>query len=156
MLRNKGKFVQNFLESEDIFSINTTKQLVNNPFIIDIIIDDISHQFHLDTGASISAMSDNFWKDNFANNYKLKARPLPYGMREKVEIELDNLVKLGVIKPVDYSPWATPIVPAIKKSGAIRICGDFKITLNPCLEIDQSGAIRICGDFKITLNPCLY
>ncbi|KAK9700487.1 hypothetical protein QE152_g31190 [Popillia japonica] len=38
---------------------------------ISAMSDNISHQFHLDTGASISAMSDNFWKDNFANNYKL-------------------------------------------------------------------------------------
>ena len=73
----------------------------------------------------------------------VRARPLPYGIRERVERELSNLEKLGIIKPVDFSHWATPIVPVLKKSGAVRICGDFKVTLNPVLEIDQFPLPRI-------------
>ena len=32
-----------------------------------------------------------------------KARPLPYAMWEKVEAELDRLVKEGILEPVDYA-----------------------------------------------------
>ncbi|KAL7834774.1 hypothetical protein SRHO_G00290210 [Serrasalmus rhombeus] len=67
----------------------------------------------------------------------LKARPVPYAIRPKVEAHLKSLVQSGVLEPVSVSSWATPIVPVIKKDGSIRICGDFKVTLNPVLEVEQ-------------------
>lgn len=67
----------------------------------------------------------------------MRARPLAYALREPVEKALDQLVKDGVITPVNSSDWATPIVPIMKKDGTIRVCGDFKITLNKCLEVDR-------------------
>lgn len=67
----------------------------------------------------------------------LKARPVPYAIRPKVEAELDRLVKSGVLEPVSTSEWATPIVPVMKKDGAPRICGDFKVTVNPVLTTEK-------------------
>lgn len=67
----------------------------------------------------------------------LKARPVPYAIRPKVEAELENLVKSGVLDPVSQSDWATPIVPVMKKDDSVRVCGDFKVTLNPVLEVEQ-------------------
>ncbi len=64
----------------------------------------------------------------------VKPRPVPYSLREKVDEEIDRLVKEKVIEPVDFSDWATPIVPVIKKNGSLRLCGDFKVTLNPVLK----------------------
>lgn len=246
---NRKNQVQNFIETEDLFSIEQN-QIVKNPFIVHIFINKISYSFQLDTGASISAMSEKFWEKNFSE-YKLfppnknlnvytgekmlalgfckfkvsynditkfldvyviknggppilgrdfmsiydlnvsqinffdesvsvdnlvkkyhtlfspgigtfnkgtislklrddlvapkfvRARPLPYGIREKVERELSNLENSGIIKSVDFAHWATPIVPVLKKSGAVRICGDFKVTVNPVLEIDQFPLPRI-------------
>jgi len=38
---------------------------------------------------------------------------------------------------VNRSEWATPVVTVIKSTGAIILCGDFKVTLNPILVIDS-------------------
>ncbi len=67
----------------------------------------------------------------------LKARPLPYALKPKVEASLTELVANSVLEPVSISKWATPIVPVIKKDGGIRICGDFKVTVNPVLSVEQ-------------------
>ncbi|KAL7865272.1 hypothetical protein SRHO_G00105190 [Serrasalmus rhombeus] len=63
----------------------------------------------------------------------LQARVVPYARQSKVEAELECLQKQGVISPVKFSEWATPVVPVIKKKGGVRICGDFKVTVNPAL-----------------------
>ena len=47
----------------------------------------------------------------------LKARPVLYAIKPKVEKELDRLVKSGVTEPVSRSEWATPIIPVMKKDG---------------------------------------
>ena len=66
-----------------------------------------------------------------------KARPVPYAIKPKVEAELDSLVRSGVLEPVKQSDWATPIVPVMKKDESVRVCGDFKVTINPVLEAEQ-------------------
>ncbi|CAG2213160.1 unnamed protein product [Mytilus edulis] len=73
----------------------------------------------------------------------MKARPIPYALRPKVEQELDRLEEEGIITKVPTSEWATPIVPVVKKSGGVRICGDFKVTINQQLQVDQYPLPRI-------------
>ena len=51
--------------------------------------------------------------------------------------ELDRLEESGVLRRVDHADWAGPIVLVPKKDGAIRLCGDYKVTINPALLIDQ-------------------
>ena len=58
------------------------------------------------------------------------ARQVPFAIREKVEEELERLQALGVIRPVQFSDWAAPVVPVMKSDGRIRLCGDYKITVN--------------------------
>ena len=68
----------------------------------------------------------------------MKARSLPFAMKASVEEELDRLQTEGIIEKVTRSEWATPIVPIVKSDGkSLRICGDYKTTLNPQLKIDH-------------------
>ena len=64
-----------------------------------------------------------------------KARSVPYSLREKVETELGRLESTGIISPVQFCDWAAPIVPVMKSNGTIRICGDFKVTINSFLKL---------------------
>ncbi|XP_058456730.1 uncharacterized protein K02A2.6-like [Malaya genurostris] len=67
----------------------------------------------------------------------LKARTLPFSIRDAVEKEIKTLVESGVLLKVDRSEWATPVVPVMKSGGKIRLCGDYKLTLNKSLLIDE-------------------
>ncbi|XP_063834427.1 uncharacterized protein K02A2.6-like [Ostrinia nubilalis] len=53
------------------------------------------------------------------------------------------MLAAGVIEPVDHSDWATPLVPVRKADGGLRICADYKITLNPVLLVDRFPLPRI-------------
>ena len=57
----------------------------------------------------------------------LQPRKVPFAIIPKVESEIHRLVENTVLVPVEYSEWDTPIVTAMKESGEVRICGDFKV-----------------------------
>ena len=66
-----------------------------------------------------------------------KPRSVPYATKSVIESELDRLESTGILKKVTYSEWAAPIVAVPKKDGKIRLCGDYKVTINQALEVDQ-------------------
>ena len=73
------------------------------------------------------------------SNFKLfKPRPVPYAFRPKVEAELDWLVSLGILSKEETAEFSTtPIVPVLKPNGQVRICGDFKVSVNQYLNLTQ-------------------
>lgn len=66
----------------------------------------------------------------------VKARTVSFSLRSRVK-ELNRPEAEGTLTKVQHRDLATPFVPALKKNGSIRICGDFRVTLNPILNIDQ-------------------
>ena len=65
------------------------------------------------------------------------ARQPPCALREAIEEELSRLQRVGIVGPVDRSDWATPIVPVRKRDGTVRICADYKITVNKVCNGDN-------------------
>ena len=72
-----------------------------------------------------------------------KARNLAYMMRDLVSNELDRLLAEDIIEPVQYSEWAAPIVPVMKADRTVRICGDYKLTVNQLAKLDRYPIPRI-------------
>ena len=60
-----------------------------------------------------------------------------------MEEELERLQALGVIWPVQFSDWAAPVVPVMKSDGRIRLCGDYKITVNRAAKLEKYPIPRI-------------
>ena len=66
-----------------------------------------------------------------------KARAVPYAQREAVERELGRLESEGVIELVPHSEWASPVVTVVKEDVSLRLCGDYKRTVNTACIVDQ-------------------
>lgn len=73
----------------------------------------------------------------------IKHRIPPVALRQKIEGELKCLEDKGIITKVVNSEWGTPIVPILKGDGSLRICADYKITVNPQLLNDHYPIPRI-------------
>jgi len=65
-----------------------------------------------------------------------RPRSIPYALRSRVDQALEKLVSEGTLEAVQFSEWAAPIVPVVKRDGSIRICGDYKLTINQVAQVD--------------------
>ncbi len=72
-----------------------------------------------------------------------KPCPVPYALRPRIKATLTKMEAEGSLERVEHSDWATPIVPVIKPDGTVRVCGDYKVTLNPCLQVPQYPLSRV-------------
>ena len=67
-----------------------------------------------------------------------RARSIPYALRDKVYQELQRLQEEGTLEPIEVSDWAAPIVAVLKADkNSVRICGDFRLTVNPVSKLDS-------------------
>ncbi|KAL1447833.1 hypothetical protein WDU94_013915, partial [Cyamophila willieti] len=83
-----------------------------------------------------------YLKDNVKPIFH-RPRQVPFTLRDKVCEALDELVRDQVVEPVESSEWSSPIVPVVKPNGKIRICGDYKETLNKYLIVDKYPVPRV-------------
>ena len=115
------------------------------------MLDNYSDVFENKLGTFTSAKARLTLKDDSQARF-LKARPMPYALKPKVEEELRRLQNEGILTKVEWSEWATPIVPVPKKDGSVRLCGDYKITVNPELQAETYPLTRIEEIFA----PCWW
>ena len=77
-----------------------------------------------------------------------------------MEQSLQQLIDQKVIESVTMSDWAAPIVSVLKPDGFIRICGNYKVTINKAAKQDMYPLPRVEDLFttltggKIKAKPC--
>lgn len=49
----------------------------------------------------------------------LKTHDVPFALRNWKIDEIQNMVNKGILEPISYSDWATPVVPMVKRGGSI-------------------------------------
>ena len=84
-----------------------------------------------------------------------KYRPVAYALQSTLEAELKRLQEEGIIEPVQTSSWATPLVVVPKANGKIRVCGDYKVTVNRCVET-KIYPLPTIEDIFARLAGCSY
>ncbi|XP_049522593.1 uncharacterized protein K02A2.6-like [Dermacentor silvarum] len=86
-----------------------------------------------------------------------KARTVPFALVDNVSEELLRLQREHIQEAVASSEWTAPIVPVLKKDGSLRICEDYKVTVNPVAVVDKYPIpkaeelwVRLSGGVKFT------
>jgi len=72
----------------------------------------------------------------------IKPRIVPYALVEKIEGGIKSLEEAN-IERIENTEWGTPIVPILKPDGNVRICADYKITVNSQLQNNRYPIPRI-------------
>ena len=57
---------------------------------------------------------------------------------------------------MEFAEWAAPIVPVIKRDGSVRICGDYKVTVNRVAKVDSYPLPRIDDLFASLAGDKLF
>ena len=87
-----------------------------------------------------------------AKPHYCKAQTVPFTLRSKVEDELECLVTEGTLERVTHSEWATPLIAVLKADKkSVRLCGDFKVTVNPVAKLDRYPVPKV-EDLFATLS----
>lgn len=59
-----------------------------------------------------------------------KAHTVSFVLCEKVEQEVQRLEKQNIVTPVTFVDWVAPIVPVEKCDSHVRVCRDYKLSVN--------------------------
>lgn len=81
-----------------------------------------------------------------------KPRPVPYALYNKTKEEIDSLICQGILEKTEHSEWGTPLVIVPKPNKSIRICADYKVTVNSQLHDSRYPIPRIEDIFSKQRN----
>ena len=103
---------------------------------MEALLDKHSELFKEEPG-TISSLKTCLQAQLIAQPRSFKLTLVPFALKPLIEKELDRLEAAGILRKVDSSDWAAPIVLVPKKDGHLRTCGDYRVTVNQALEEEQ-------------------
>ena len=66
---------------------------------------------------------------------------------------MDRQIKLGLWEEVKDSKWAAPMVVVTKGDGSLRLCGDYRLTVNQVAKVHQYPLPRV-EELLVKLTGC--
>lgn len=117
---------------KSFFKVNAISKVQEEEqeFNMEILKSKFPKVFDEDYTGCIEGYEANIVMDEHASPVFCGPYTVPYGLREKVNKEIDRLVGNGILEPVSFSNWASPMVVVEKANGDIRLCMDCKVSLN--------------------------
>ena len=55
---------------------------------------------------------------------------------------ISTFTAIGCIEKVAHSNWAAPIIVVPKGDDCLRVCGDYKVTINSTLVVDKYSLLK--------------
>ena len=114
------------------------------------LLDKYSDVFSKELG-TLKGFKAKLFIDSHTRPIFCKARPVLYRIRPQVDSQIDKLLSQNIFEPVPFSDWGAPIVPVMKSDKSVRICGDFKQTINKVSKLERYPIPRI-NDLFATLS----
>ena len=115
------------------FNVMTIKA---TPASLQQLLEENDELFNSEPG-KLKNFNAHFEMDDTVAPVFCKARTVPLAMKQKIEDELGRLEHTGIIQKVLHSDWAAAVVPVVKPTGKIRLCGDYKLTINKAVKPDK-------------------
>ena len=106
-----------------VFNVEAQQKVLNPR--LQQVLEEHKEQFEEGLG-TLNVMEAKHCVDEKSSPRYLKARPVLYALKKRVEDELDRFKKGLSPMQVEFSEWSAQIVPVVKAKEALRICGHYK------------------------------
>ena len=127
-----------------IFEVNQLQLPKQNQNALEKLLEKYSCVFGTDYGEIKDFRAHIVVKEGTVPIFK-KSRHVPYALSDAVNKELTRLEDNGIYVRTDRSDWASPIVVVPKADSKIRLCGDYKVSINKSVE-DQPYPLPTADD----------
>ena len=124
--------------------------------LIDDLLKKYSNVFDPDGNSPIIGVVAKIHVPDNTKPLYFRARPSPYALKNKVDVEIYRLLAEKIIEPVEISEWAAPVVPILKRDETIRLCGYYKVTVNKVASVDTYPIPRIDDLYDKLSNGKLF
>lgn len=136
---------RDFLRLFKIGLSNVNNLNINNE--LNIILEQYKDLFNGELGKFKHSKVHLELKENSSPIF-FQPRKVPIAFKQQVDEELTKLIANGVLTKVDTADYGTPLVPVLKEDGHIRVCGDYKVTINKNLKDFNHPIPRIQDIFE--------
>ncbi len=129
VVKGRGKTLMGKQTAEELNLLRVGPQVVNS-IVSERCVDDLKNQFKpLFNGVGLlKGYKMKLHIDDNINPIAQPVRRIPFGLREKVDKKLDELLEQGIIEEVPEGPtgWVSPLVVVPKPGGDVRVCVDMR------------------------------